>query len=57
MNGSKCRRGASNLELPLVLMDGLMETLGKKSFWGAMVFVAVFVTSIVVLLADKAVAR
>ena len=30
-----------------------METLGKKAFWGAMVFVAVFVTSIVVLLADK----
>jgi len=38
-------------------MDGFMETLGKKSFWGAMVFVAVFVTSIVVLLADNAVAR
>jgi hypothetical protein len=38
-------------------MDGLMETLGKKSFWGTMVFVAVFVTSIVVLLTDKAMAR
>jgi hypothetical protein len=34
-----------------------METFGKKSFWGAMVFVAVFVTSIVVLLADNAMAR
>ena len=34
-----------------------METLRKKSFWGAMVFVAVFVTSIVVLLTDKAMAR
>jgi hypothetical protein len=34
-----------------------METLRKKSFWGAMVFVAVFVTSIVVLLADNAMAR
>jgi hypothetical protein len=38
-------------------MDGLMETLRNKSFWAAMVFVAVFVTSIVVLLADNAVAR
>jgi hypothetical protein len=36
---------------------GSMETLGKKSFWGAMVFVAVFVTSIVLLLADNARAR
>ena len=34
-----------------------METFGKKSFWGAMVFVAVFVTSIVVLLADNVMAR
>jgi hypothetical protein len=34
-----------------------METLRKKSFWGAMVFVAVFVTSIVVLLADNAMGR
>lgn len=38
-------------------MDGLMETVRDKSFWGAMVFVAVFVTSIIVLLADNAVAR
>jgi hypothetical protein len=38
-------------------MDGLMETLRNKSFWGAIVFVAVFVTSIVVLLADNAMAR
>jgi hypothetical protein len=36
---------------------GLMETLRNKSFWGAIVFVAVFVTSIVVLLADNAMAR
>jgi hypothetical protein len=34
-----------------------METMRKKSFWGAMVFVAVFVTSIVVLLSDNAMAR
>lgn len=34
-----------------------METVRDKSFWGAMVFVAVFVTSIIVLLADNAVAR
>jgi hypothetical protein len=38
-------------------MDGLMETLRNKSFWGALVFLAVFVTSIVVLLADNAMAR
>jgi hypothetical protein len=38
-------------------MDGFMETLGKKSFWGVVVFVAVFVTSIVVLLTDQAMAR
>jgi hypothetical protein len=38
-------------------VGGLLETLRKKSFWGAMVFVAVFVTSIVVLLADNAMAR
>lgn len=39
------------------LVGGLMETLRSKSFWGAMVFVAVFVTSIVVLLADNAMSR
>jgi len=36
---------------------GLMETLRNKSFWGAMVFVVVFVTSIIVLLADNVMAR
>jgi hypothetical protein len=35
----------------------VMETLRKKSFCSAMVFIAVFVASIVVLLADKAMAR
>jgi hypothetical protein len=39
------------------LLGLFMETLRKRSFWGAMVFVAVFVTSIVVLLADNAMAR
>ena len=34
-----------------------METVRDKSFWGAIVFVAVFVTSIIVLLADNAMAR
>jgi len=34
-----------------------MEMVRDKSFWGAVVFVAMFVTSIIVLLADKAVAR
>lgn len=34
-----------------------MDTLRDKSFWGAVVFVAVFVASIVVLLADNAMAR
>jgi len=34
-----------------------METLRNKSLWGAIVFVAVFVTSIVVLLADNAMSR
>ena len=38
-------------------LDSFMETFGKKSFWGTMVFVAVFVTSIVVLLADQAMGR
>ena len=38
-------------------MDGLMETVRDKSFWGAIVFVAVFLTSIVMLLADNAMAR
>lgn len=38
-------------------MGGLMETVRDKSFWGAVVFVALFVTSIVVLLADNAMAR
>lgn len=34
-----------------------METFREKSFWGVIVFVAVFVTSLVVLLADNAMAR
>jgi hypothetical protein len=34
-----------------------METVRDKSFWGAIVFVAVFVTSIIVLLADNSMAR
>lgn len=34
-----------------------METVRDKSFWGAIVFVALFVTSIIVLLADNAMAR
>jgi hypothetical protein len=38
-------------------MDGIMEIVRDKSFWGAVVFVAMFVTSIIVLLADNAVAR
>ncbi len=38
-------------------MDGLMETIRDKSFWGAIVFLAVFVTSIIVLLTDNAMAR
>jgi hypothetical protein len=37
--------------------DGMMEVVRDKSFWGAVVFVALFVTSIVVLLADNAMAR
>jgi hypothetical protein len=40
-----------------ICVAAVMETLRKKSFWSAMVFVAVFVASIVVLLADKAMAR
>jgi len=38
-------------------MDGNMEIVRDKSFWGAVVFVALFVTSIIVLLADKVMAR
>jgi hypothetical protein len=38
-------------------MDGLMEIVRDKSFWGAVLFVALFVTSIVVLLADNVMAR
>jgi hypothetical protein len=38
-------------------MDGIMEIVRDKSFWGVVVFVALFVTSIVVLLADNAMAR
>jgi len=34
-----------------------METIRDKSFWGAVVFVALFVTSIIVLLADNVMAR
>ncbi len=34
-----------------------MEMVRDKSFWGAVVFVAMFITSIIVLLADNAVAR
>jgi len=34
-----------------------MEIVRDKSFWCAVVFVVLFVTSIVVLLADNAVAR
>jgi hypothetical protein len=34
-----------------------METFQGKSNWGVIVFVAVFVTSILVLLADNAIAR
>jgi hypothetical protein len=34
-----------------------MEIVRDKPFWGAVVFVAMFVTSIIVLLADNAVAR
>lgn len=34
-----------------------MEMVRDKSFWGVIVFVAVFVTSLVVLLADNAMAR
>lgn len=34
-----------------------METLRDKSRWGVIVFLAVFVTSIVVLLADNVMAR
>jgi hypothetical protein len=38
-------------------MDGIMEIVRDKSFWGAVFFVALFVTSIIVLLADNAMAR
>jgi hypothetical protein len=38
-------------------MDGVMETARDKSFWGAIVFVAVFVMAIIVLLADNAMGR
>jgi hypothetical protein len=34
-----------------------METVRDKSFWGAVVFVALFVTSIIILLADNAMGR
>jgi hypothetical protein len=34
-----------------------METVRDKSFWGAIVFVALFITSIIVLLADNAMGR
>jgi hypothetical protein len=34
-----------------------METLREKSFWGVIAFVAVFIASLVVLLADNAMAR
>jgi hypothetical protein len=34
-----------------------MEIVRDKSFWGAVVFVAMFITSIIVLLADNAMAR
>ncbi len=34
-----------------------MEMVRDKSFWGAVVFVAMFITSIIVLLADNAMAR
>jgi hypothetical protein len=34
-----------------------METVRDKSFWGAIVFVALFITSIVMLLADNVMAR
>ena len=34
-----------------------MEIVRDKSFWGAVFFVALFVTSIIVLLADNAMAR
>jgi hypothetical protein len=38
-------------------MDGIMEIVRDKSFWGAVVFVALFITSIIILLADNAMAR
>ena len=38
-------------------MDGIMEIVRDKSFWGAVVFVALFVTSIIVLLADNTMGR
>jgi hypothetical protein len=38
-------------------MDGIMEIVRDKSFWGAVIFVLLFVTSILVLLADNAMAR
>jgi hypothetical protein len=34
-----------------------MENVRDKSFWGAVIFVALFVASIIVLLADHAMAR
>jgi hypothetical protein len=34
-----------------------MDTLRDKSGWGVIIFVAVFVTSILVLLTDNAMAR
>jgi hypothetical protein len=38
-------------------MDGIMEIVRDKSFWGAVIFVALFVTSIIILLADNVMAR
>jgi hypothetical protein len=48
----------SKAGVTLVLMrSGFMETLRDKSRWSVIIFVAVFVTSILVLLADNAMAR
>ena len=38
-------------------MVGFMDTFRDKSNWGVIVFVAVFVASILVLLTDNAMAR
>lgn len=45
------------IKISVLAEQVLMETLRNKSLWGAIVFVAVFVTSIVVLLADNAMSR